>query len=332
MQVDHEDSEPMSSDPLTLPIAFPLAVTTWNIQSLFAEKDDRASQKRRMVTKLLRNCDVLCLQETRADDAHAVAFGDLFRGSVVSFWSSLGRDAGGVCILIKLDFLKKYLPGAVFTRIELIQGRILGLKVVSHVGRLHIWNVHLHHQCKHTRVDQIRSLAGALRTNRDAMAAVWVGGDFNFVASSADRIHHGVDGFSIQPPDDEAADFRRILAEPHHLLEIEQNEHTRHGAGTTAKLDRLYSNHHPGEQLIYEFFSYVRLDTRGLSDHFPVSAGKRIPAGAGSHGRIPDWICRTREFMVAVRAEFKIRSILSQERTPWAKVGRWKKACQKIWK
>ena len=62
--------------------------------------------------------------------------------------------------------------------------------------------------------------------------------------------------------------------------------------GQGARLDRIYSNHPPGDQLLYDYYAFCNRISAELSDHSPVYGGKRALECTGSAARVPAWFAR----------------------------------------
>ena len=104
-----------------------------------------------------------------------------------------------------------------------------------------------------------------------------MGGEFNWVCSSAERVSSGSMAASEQRDAAEEKHFCDHVAKPRGLRDMHQNGMTFRSSVSSAKLDRIYCNQHITEQLDRSI-SCTTLEWRTeLSDHRPVIFSRRLP-------------------------------------------------------
>ncbi len=80
----------------------------------------------------------------------------------------------------------------------------------------------------------------------------------------------------------EAAQWKAELWSPHGFSELFQPTMTHQNGLARSRLDRVYSNHGLYDQLDREYHS-LALPRTGVSDHRPISFGRRIPQPKAPH-------------------------------------------------
>lgn len=112
----------------------------WNARSAVTHDGKTRSRKVAFIGSLFRGHTLVCIQETRAgqESLRVVLRPHLRRGVV---FSSGGEDGlGGVATFARNDFL----PGATYSYIDIIKGRLLEISTKKDNLLVHIINLHLY--------------------------------------------------------------------------------------------------------------------------------------------------------------------------------------------
>lgn len=142
----------------------------------------------------------------------------------------------------------------------------------------------------------ITTLSRLIDCSRRTLAA----GDFNFTIEISDRLN-------LQG--DCCGEVRHPLAEmwSEHLGSLNLTDMT-NGRSTfnhphgLSRIDRIYDNLDSTDLMLMQFASNTIPFNKDISDHAPMSL--TISPGAGSAGRIPDWICNLPDLLSEVRTAF----------------------------
>ena len=147
-----------------------------------------------------------------------------------------------------------------------------------------------------------------------------VAGDWNFAAYARDRWCLEGCKFTGDKDKKEAEHARDEVFAPLGLYELEQENHTHFCASATSRLDRVYDNHHPSEQLDHQFGCRPLKRESELSAHAAISFfrykrpiskepycqsedSSALPAINQSTIRHPDWARRVAAELAEISTE-----------------------------
>ena len=194
---------------------------------------------------------------------------------------------GGVGIVFSDRACKGVFKEAQFHQIEDIKpGRIMAVRVDFQSGNK-AWfvNVHMDHESHRNRVADFDLLKKFMVQQQAHLLPCFILGDFNYVEHMSDRVsvsmshNPAVFEANLNAEVQGAREHKRSFWGPYAFHEIMQDVSTHVDTFSAARLDRIYSNHHPADQLAFEYFAFRH--KRSLSDHAAVTAGKRLMKAGG---------------------------------------------------
>ena len=293
---------------------------SWNAQGFFATRAGSHAAKRRFLAQLLTRADFVMLSETHGTAGSQAAFTDI--PETRAFWSAGTAARGGVGIIIKLDFLRRFSADAPCWT-ELVQGRVGRLSLRGPDGALDLFTVYFptgtrrrldEHSASQAAEDlslrqQREELAVSIRSwLRPSAALAIVAGDFNFVPAREDRFHKPTGEFSGGRDAGEAAHWCRLFDGPSLLYEQWQPEATHDGPMSRARLDRVYTNQPVCDQLDRLPFAAALGWCPRLSQHRPLAFGRLSrPPNPPGEAAIPEGVIRSEEWPTRVAADFHAR-------------------------
>ena len=176
--------------PPSAPLPFALRVATWNMHSAFNVNEDKAAAKFRELRSLQRRVDIIALQETRGDEGSIEAANNgLAITGGRAFWSNIGRQAGGVAIVVSQEALAGKFKDAHLEVHDIKTGRILAIDIITTLGeRLSVVCVHLDPAAASGRAADLDMVRDHLLQEPRRGTPVYVMGDFNYAAFAADRV------------------------------------------------------------------------------------------------------------------------------------------------
>ena len=332
-------------------------IITHNVTSLTAYPVGPASRDRMFrvenhVRKMLKNNDIVLLQETQLKFLDRLTLERVYKNCLAFCSNPRAGEKGGVAILIKRDFASGYEISTV-NHGEIGQGRVLTVHLRSLLFPLvtrasfMVSNVYLQSGGGHgPRLKQAFTLKAL--GNR---IPLFLGGDFNMTENPGDSPSTNsyltlVDGFKLQWDD-----FLVGMG----LSEVEQDRHTHFYAlnnstsWRTSRIDRIYCSLNEGEKAVVlpHAFVYTTCGAEvvqafrkggggvigGAQDTVPGGPGKLISAhipvclsftsSAPSKRRAfscPKWVAKTEGFSAKVSQHWV------KDLDPFVSLGNWKKA------
>ena len=220
------------------PFVGDLRIGSWNAQALLARHKAKRAAKWDQCWKLLKNCDILALQETHSTVANTTR-ATLSRTSQF-WWSHETQHTGGVGIAASTTFLanfRKNTDGSVGEWIEVTPGRAAILRLEGPKGDMDIATIYMPTGSARRERDAIRdSMARHIRTADQALTILV--GDWNFVEQQTDRMGLTEAQWTMTPDTKEYAGWQRHIFTPFNMAEIWQEDMTHHTKLGTSRLDR----------------------------------------------------------------------------------------------
>ena len=230
-------SEPSAaSSPARGPYSGDLDGVSWNCRSLWANENGDTIK---FIEQLLSVHDFVILHETR-ENAERLAFLKQTLPKGISIFSSgISQAKGGIAILVKDEFLKRFTSHH-WDKLE--EGRIGRLRLHGRQGQLHIYAVYLDPNSNQAQATLVNLLPAALQEDAHNL----IGGDFNFTMGYGDRICKD----TAQTGGDNAKDKARqrqwkAAMIGKHLQEFEQYNYTCENSHGWSRIDRFYTSIHP---------------------------------------------------------------------------------------
>ena len=231
----------------------------WNAQSFFATSTVKHSEKRRYLDRLLRKMDFVCLTECHGTPGEHAAL-DLPL-ELEAFWAEGTPSRGGVGIILKKAWLDKFDVAKPIWDI-LVPVRVATLHLFSKQCNLDITVVYfptgqlsktsaqdgggfmsLHEERNRIRVRLSQCLADP------SVALSLVMGDFNTVVNADDRWNLGSDCAMGGRDATEEAHWQNVVANKLELYELRQPLATYWESQTRSRIDRVYTNQPPADQI-----------------------------------------------------------------------------------
>ena len=190
---------------------------------------------------LLQKFDVVFLQETHSSPGKITGWRGVQGGK---YFSSHGQH--GVGILISDSFRALFDEDPELLQVE--PGRLALLRLRGPHGALDlgVWYAQTGYR-QYDRSDLRSRLVAHLRPASQVLTIL--GGDFNHVAQARDRFESTRATWTCHTDTAEEEEFKRIVADPIGLYEIEQPAPTHANAFGRSRLDRMYWNAHLATQL-----------------------------------------------------------------------------------
>ena len=180
--------------------------------------------------------------------------------------SYIDQYKGGISLLVKYDFLKRFYEVDVKRDwCIIIPGRLARLALYSGKGTIHIYVCYFDPTSTGAQVACIRRLAETLD---DKVLAVIVG-DFNFVESAYDRYVKSSASWSLGDDKPVAEAWSRLIT-PRGVSEWSQPYTTFENGLVCSRIDRIYSNLHAGNNLVGHISCFIMDGMLELSDHKPI--------------------------------------------------------------
>ena len=128
---------------------------------------------------------------------------------------------------------------------------------------------------KDIRLQQLRALA--TRVSHPETALSILGGDFNFVADNHDRANVLTATTTLRMDIAETSLFKELLS-PKRVFELEQDDLTHRSSTGSSRLDRIYANYNPAQQLDHQILcTTLPWPDPGVSAHRPVLGSCKAP-------------------------------------------------------
>jgi hypothetical protein len=285
---------------------------TWNAQALFARSAIRHARKAAYTAKLIGNRDFITLSETHGSEGEAsLWFGP---ANCQSWWSAGSASRAGVGIIVKKAFLMNFVAELTSWE-EIVPGRAAVLRLRGPQGALDLHAVYfatgtpsliapqtpvetatvpIHEQ----RQDMRTAVAAACCPSEEVLSII--SGDFNWVAEPAGRVAKVNAEQSGGQDAKEERHWRQVLSLPLQFHELRQDGHTHDSALARSRLDRVYWNQAPSEQLDRQISCAALEWVPRLSAHRAVAFARRRPEQRGPEPRPlpphllrhPDWPMR----------------------------------------
>ena len=277
----------------SLPFTGSYRGATWNSQGLLAYDVGTQDRKRELLGRLLQH-DMVHVQETHGTDGTAAAV--QLPPEVQPFWSHCSRHQGGIALIVKKSFLHNFDTVRLEDWEQRIPGRLAALHLRGPSGALSV--VTAYFPSGPRGADERKEMRHALRDLlRSRPGVLWItAGDFNWVPRTDDRYCLESSSFTGARDTAEEEHWRTTIAEPLHMREIGQKDMTFKTAQSCSRLDRVYTNHHTADFCRSTFFAAAWPWPHDVSDHRPVSYGRRIvdpegrPPSLSDHvTQHPDW-------------------------------------------
>ena len=249
----------------------------WNAQGLFHSEPRQFYKKRDFLFKHLRGKDFWLVSELHGDAGMSEAFQErLGREGYRGFWSHYNRRRAGVGIIVKKSFLDK------FKRkppewIPVVAGEVGCLRLFGEEGDLDIYSIYLPTGNQAVEGASLSSLRDHVRTHIGStlrpynQALSILGGDFNYVTDPEDRYSKETMSWSGGKDEKDQKDWVDKVEERHRVHEIYQPMATHSSGRARSRLDRVYSNHHVGDQLDARYGCACLDWAPHLSHHRPVT-------------------------------------------------------------
>ena len=252
---------------------------SWNCEALMAVKAARQAAKCSQMSKLMASHDFGVFVEAHCTAGKERAFA--LPQDCVGHWSHFSARRAGVGIVLRRSFLEKFATFQDGDFQELEPGRIARLRLRGPAGNLDIWAVYLTTGEGPTNDRQARdrshqTIQEHLATPRTTLSIL--AGDWNYVPYAHDRWCCSAQNWSGHRDETEAAKAMEDVFHPKGLHELYQEAHTYFSSTATSRIDRVYTNHHPSEQLDHKFGCNPLPRVPGLSSHAPLSFFRIRPA------------------------------------------------------
>jgi len=288
----------------------------WNGEAVFARSCSRHALKKKYVCRLMRNRSFLGLTECHG--AAGDHLGIELPEGVKAFWSPGTTHRGGVGILVDSTWLKQFDQQDLDSCWDVvIPGRLAFLRLRGPRGRIDICVCYFPTGTQSEDPDSPGELL-PLRRERSAMreklraamapretALSVVMGDFNTVVEAKDRwncLHQCECGARDAA---EETHWKEAVALPAGLYEIRQSGATFHNSATRSRIDRVYTNQPPSDQLDKEVGCWALEWVQHLSQHRALAFTRRSPVGKCDEDRpIQDWVVRHERFPKEVSTRF----------------------------
>lgn len=248
------------------------------------------------VERLASQHDFVALSETRETLERKATLDHHLSGEYEYFSSYMDQYKGGVGLVVKKQFLRKFIT---IDWQVVVTGRIGCLVLSGKKGTLHIFVVYLDPESKLEQIQQIKMLGARL----DARVHSLIVGDFNFVENECDRYIKAT-GSGAAGNDREVSKAWSANISANGVAEWPQPEYTCETGIAFSRIDRVYSSLHG----VFNMTDHITCSILGrqanLSDHWPISFQLRRGHGKGS-ASIPDWVVNHPDFGEEVFAEFQ---------------------------
>ena len=139
-----------------------------------------------------------------------------------------------------------------------------------------------------------------------------VAGDFNFVLDKWDRWCTESKRFTGDLQNREAKFWSTLQRQKPDFAEIPQDEHTHMSSICSSRLDRVYLRSHMADAQDRDHFCVSLQFDRKLSNHRPISFGRRAPVKKAGTRPLPTEIFKTREWRQAFDKEWSGTSMLGK--------------------
>lgn len=254
---------------------------------------------------LILQHDFVALQETHST-AGTVAAASAPEDTV-PFWSHGTRHQAGVGLIVRKPFLQKFDPVRRDDWEEVIPGRLAALHLRGLQGNLSVVTAYfpsgLAQDARMAVRSQLREVLG--RRPR----SLWIIlGDFNYVTKGEDRFCLDSGMFTGARDAAEQRHWREHVAARTGLREISQPSYTFQSTSSRSRLDRIYTNHHTADFFSSTFFAIALPWPVGVSDHRPLSIGRRRSPDAGRLPSLVDQHIRHPDFAKRVSREYHLRA------------------------
>ena len=264
-------------------------MATWNAQALFAVDPRTQGRKWRRLLGLLPKNDIVIVSESHGTTS-ALLLAEPPSGTQ-AWWSPGTSRQGGVGVVISLPFLRHF-PSRTWEEIR--PGRAAVLRLNGPQGAMDIFAAYFqtgnsqdvsspdtqgHADTAHPgqslplQRQQLRDQI-ASSISRQGRSLSIIGGDFNWVAMTQDRVSKTNAAWSGSRDQGEEQHWRRVLGDFH---EVHQGEMTHDSAAAQSRLDRIYANFEVSDLLDRQLFAGVEDWDFSTSRHRPVFAGRRSP-------------------------------------------------------
>ncbi|CAK0822989.1 unnamed protein product [Prorocentrum cordatum] len=223
---------------------------SWNCEALMATKVSRQTANCNQVSKLMASHDFGIFVEAHGTKGKEDAFS--LPPGCAAYWSHLSARRAGVGIVLRRSFLNKFAQVRDGDFLEPEPGRVARLRLRGPHGNVDIWAIYLTtgEGPANDRLARDRShsiIKQSLASPRDALSVL--AGDWNYVPYPQDRWTY--------------TNYTRM--------------DTYFSSIATSRIDRVYTNHHPSEQLDHKFGCSVLSRVPGLSSHAPLSFFRERP-------------------------------------------------------
>jgi len=270
---------------------------TWNAQGFFHSRPKDFSKRRDFFMRHLKGKDFGLVSELHGDPGMSAVFNEyLAKEGYTGFWHHFNRRRAGVGIVVSNDFLMK------FSRkspewIPVAQGEVSCLRLFGKEGDLDLFSIYMPtgNQAREgnlrTARDTLRSkISMTLRPRTHALSIL--AGDFNYVTDPEDRFTKKTMSWSGGKDECEQLDWASRVEEVHGIHEIYQPMATHDCGLARSRLDRIYSNHHTGDQLDSKYGCACLDWAPHLSSHRPVTFFRCRQGGSKTASFITEDIVR----------------------------------------
>ena len=280
------------------------AASTWNGQGLLASEAMKQHAKMRRSRELFKMNDALGLTETHGTIGKCAAV--RLPPDCQAFWSHGEEGEAGVGIWLKKAFIEKICgKNKSGERIEVEKGRALIWRGGGEEGRFQIAVVYLHTGNSGGKDERQQVLRAVLRKMEEyGISMNIILGDFNFVMRQEDRFGGESEGFTGQKDKKEAETAEELLKGAG-LVEVDQTDYTYRFENMRSRLDRIYANIRPFENLDRDIGCAALEWKDCLSRHRAVSAFKRSPQKPQvGHRDIDDHVFKDENWARRVKCQY----------------------------